>query len=273
MSSQSDLVRVTLAGVPISTWKRASAHQDAIQREFDIILADSNDESVPRQLLDLVEDLDTRFGGVASDTWGDLYEAAERGEVEVDLVFEVPTAAAPASRELASMLARADEYCLAGEDLLSLATPPDLVVFRDWFLSEFTRQIEDGSPPTSWAAYIDAAQETKQTAVTTTARNGSETIVFEGELDLMSAGGLRDQILARRSEADPSSLTLDMRALTFVDSVGVSLLVTTYRRLLEDGAQLHVILPERVRPVFEISGLVDVLQPQFVSDRQTPALD
>jgi anti-anti-sigma factor len=109
--------------------------------------------------------------------------------------------------------------------------------------------------------------------VTTSARIVSETFVFEGELDLMTAGGLRDQILARRSEADPSLLTLDMRALTFVDSVGVSLLVTTYKRLLEDGAQLHMILPERVRPVFEISGLVDVLQPQFVSDEQTPALD
>ena len=50
--------------------------------------------------------------------------------------------------ELRSTLAEADEFCRRGE-LLTLATPPEYVAFREWFLGEIVRQLE-GKPPTPW---------------------------------------------------------------------------------------------------------------------------
>ena len=52
--------------------------------------------------------------------------------------------------ELTGLLEEADDYCRRGE-LLTLATPPELVAFRNWYLGQVVEQI-DGRPPTPWAA-------------------------------------------------------------------------------------------------------------------------
>jgi hypothetical protein len=75
-------------------------------------------------------------------------------EVVDDLVYVVPREAAGASQALSALYDEADEHCRQGRDLLTLATPPDLVVFRHWFLQEFVRQAE-GRPPMSWPDYLD----------------------------------------------------------------------------------------------------------------------
>ena len=51
----------------------------------------------------------------------------------------------PPPVELPRTLAEADEFCRRGE-LLTLATPPEYVAFREWFLGEIVRQL-DGQPP------------------------------------------------------------------------------------------------------------------------------
>jgi hypothetical protein len=43
-------------------------------------------------------------------------------------------------------LAEASEFCRRGE-LLTLATPPEYVAFREWFLDEIARQL-GRNPPT-----------------------------------------------------------------------------------------------------------------------------
>jgi anti-anti-sigma factor len=57
------------------------------------------------------------------------------------------------------------------------------------------------------------------------------TIVLEGELDLANCGSLAAQ-LERETEGE---VVLDMSALEFIDSTGISLLVATHRRLNTDG--------------------------------------
>ena len=47
------------------------------------------------------------------------------------------------------MLDEADEYCRRGDHLLTLATPPEELRFRRWFISEFVDQV-NGAPPTPW---------------------------------------------------------------------------------------------------------------------------
>ena len=66
----------------------------------------------------------------------------------------MPPAIGPACVHLVDLLREADEYCRHG-DLLTMATPPEAVVFREWFLLEFAKQV-DGNPPTPWPEYAAA---------------------------------------------------------------------------------------------------------------------
>ena len=50
---------------------------------------------------------------------------------------------------LGAIFDEADDYCRAGEHLLSLATPPEALAFRKWFINEFVAQI-GGSAPVPW---------------------------------------------------------------------------------------------------------------------------
>jgi hypothetical protein len=50
---------------------------------------------------------------------------------------------------LCDLLDEADEFCRAGDRLLTLAAEPELVAFRHWYLGEFWKQVE-GAEPVSW---------------------------------------------------------------------------------------------------------------------------
>ncbi len=258
------LVQVVLLQVPIEIWQRASAHQEAIQREFDILMAELPTDSIPHQLAALISDLDVRFQGAGSSTWDDLHSAAKRGDSTIDLVFEVPLEAAAGARSLDEVLDKVDEFCRAGEHLLTLATPPELVSFRRWFLGEFSRQIDQGLPPStwSWSGPSEGALESEPADGSTTA--DARSILFEGDLDLATAGALRDEILAARSSG-ATSLVLDLTGVRFMDSVGLSLLVSAHNRLVEEGAEMQVLLPEQLRSLFEIAGLTESLRPEFLA--------
>lgn len=269
MKETAEHVRVTLLQLPVEVWQRALAHQEAIQREFAILSANLGQDSVPHQLVDLVTSLSASFAGVGDEARAQLYRAAEEGRQEIDLLYTVPRSAAAASKELASMLDRADRFCREGEEMLTLVTPPELVAFRRWFLSEFSRQIDDGRDPLSWPEYERAQVEVDQDVSDRSVVSGTDSVVFEGELDLMTAGVLRDRILQSRSEEGSAVLELDLSGVTFVDSVGISLLVTAYKRMQDDGGDIRIILPERLRPLFEISGLVDLFAPRFVAAEET----
>ncbi|MDP9441273.1 MAG: hypothetical protein M3P34_03640 [Actinomycetota bacterium] len=47
------------------------------------------------------------------------------------------------------MLDEPDEFCRSGNQLLTLATPPELLAFRRWYLREFNAQLQ-GQPPLPW---------------------------------------------------------------------------------------------------------------------------
>jgi anti-sigma B factor antagonist len=193
--------------------------------------------------------------------------ASERGNEHIDLVFEVPEETVEGVRQLDAMMDTVDEYCRDG-DLLTLATPPDLVEFRRWFLGEFVRQIGHGEPPRSWDSFHRGGLDTSDPprgrtggVIGAGARDDGK-IMFEGDLDLASAGLLREEIVVRRSSG-ATSLVIDLTRVEFIDSVGLSLLVTAFNRAREDGAELSLVLPSHLRRVFEISGLVELLDPKF----------
>ncbi len=84
-------------------------------------------------------------------------------------------------------------------------------------------------------------------------------IVVSGELDFHSAPELRNRILAVFNEGT-NRLVLDMGALEFIDSSGLSVIIAGFKRFKERGGELKLrSLTDRTRKVLEISGLSRVL--------------
>ncbi len=149
------LVAVRLIGLPLPIHARAQEHGDALTREFRLIaghLAEhpaDGGPAVPRRLVELVTALSQRYSGFTVEQEDAIEAAIAAGTPSIDLTFLVPASAAGAATALGAMLDEADEYCREGKHLLTLATPPDLVAYRRWYLDEFVRQAA-GQPPTPW---------------------------------------------------------------------------------------------------------------------------
>ena len=147
------LVTVELHRLPVELQARAGEHAQELQREF-VLIAEGlqhgeGASALPRRLLDLVDTLQRRYGGFTVDQEDTLDRALRDGVPTLDLTFAVPPDAAEAAVALGAMLDEADEYCREGRHLLTLATPPDLVAYRRWYLEQFVDQIA-GHPPTPW---------------------------------------------------------------------------------------------------------------------------
>lgn len=153
MSTDSDLklVDVHLIGFPIPVFLRAQEHSDALMREFSLILL-SEDHDVPRRLLALIEELSDQYTQMTVETDRVRDEAVERGDDSIDLTYRVPAAVAPAARHLGELYEEADAYCRSGEHLLTMASTPDVVRFRRWFLDQFVDQAA-GKAPVAWRDY------------------------------------------------------------------------------------------------------------------------
>jgi hypothetical protein len=148
----SELVSVSILGMPLEVMQRASEHSDELLREFALIREDHSDH-VPARLLALIEDLRGRFGSFSEGPRQAMQAALERGDATIDLHYQVPPAVAAAARQLGNLLDEADEFCRSG-DLLTLATQPEGVAFRHWYLDEFQRQV-GGLPPRPWTSTLD----------------------------------------------------------------------------------------------------------------------
>jgi hypothetical protein len=152
VSDTGDLVEVHLIGLPPLLARQTSQHFDELRREF-LHLASSDEalrHDVPGRLLALSEEVRTRFAGFGDANSELMEEAADRGDESIDTTYQLPAAAGPAAAQLDDLLDEVDEYCEAGEYLLTLKTPPDALVYRKWFLRQFADQVA-GAAPTSFA--------------------------------------------------------------------------------------------------------------------------
>ncbi len=151
-----DLIEVRLPGMALGAYRRSSEYHDELFREFALITETRREDShgadgVPARLLALIADLTARFAGFTAAPTASLQAALDRDDEHVDLIYLVPPEVAAACEELDRMLDQSDAFCRAG-DLLTLATPPDVVAFRKWFLGEFVAQVA-GVEPTPWPRY------------------------------------------------------------------------------------------------------------------------
>lgn len=148
-----ELVEIRIVDMPLDVYRETSEHSDELMREFMLIREREADEdgsrTVPKRLLELVDQLTGQYAMFTSAQQAELGEALERGDQVITLLYRVPASVGQACIDLDHLLDEADEFCRAGAELLTLATPPRAVAFRKWFLVEFIRQI-GGAAPMTW---------------------------------------------------------------------------------------------------------------------------
>ena len=144
------LVQVQFLNAPVRLMFKSNQHSQELMREFALIQLsdDSARQDVPARLLEVVDRHRRQFSTLSFRRTDELAEAIEQGSRHIDMEIDVPPTARRAAVEMLTTLAEADEFCRRGE-LLTLATPPEYVAYREWFLGEIVRQL-DGNPPTPW---------------------------------------------------------------------------------------------------------------------------
>lgn len=90
-------------------------------------------------------------------------------------------------------------------------------------------------------------------------------VVLSGELDLSGTPRLKQELtralerLARGGDM-PVRLVIDLQELTFIDSSGIHVLITTKRRCSQHGIELSLQLGEtQVRRVLSLAGVAEFL--------------
>lgn len=149
--SDDELVTVHVQGFPLQVHGRAQQQSAEMRREFQLILGQEavHPGSVPARLLDISNALSGRYSGFTEEQERQIEEGIESGAERLDdLVFRVPADVREAVEQLGAVLDEADEWCRQGK-MLVLATPPDLVIYRNWYLQEFARQAA-GEAPRPW---------------------------------------------------------------------------------------------------------------------------
>jgi hypothetical protein len=144
------LVQVQFINAPVRLMFKSNQHSQELMREFALIQLsdDSAKQDVPARLLQVVDRHGKHFSALAFRRTDELAEAIAQGSRHIDMEIDVPPTARRAAVEMLTTLAEADEFCRRGE-LLTLATPPEYVAYREWFFGEIVSQL-DGNPPTPW---------------------------------------------------------------------------------------------------------------------------
>lgn len=84
----------------------------------------------------------------------------------------------------------------------------------------------------------------------------ARTLALVGELDMANAATLATEL--EQAEVDGAeTITVDMRALEFIDSTGIAVLVAAHRRANADGQRLAFIRSQAtgVQRVMDVTGL------------------
>jgi hypothetical protein len=152
-----EMVTVEIIGLPIPVQSQAQEQVDELTREMALIAEGmrqrGDDGALPHRLVSLVEQLSGRYSMFTAEQEKQLTDAMAGGAESVDLTYRLPASAVHAARDLSDILDEADDYCRAGQHLLTLATPDELVRYRRWFLDQFIDQAA-GAAPVSWADYV-----------------------------------------------------------------------------------------------------------------------
>ncbi len=116
-SEATQLHDVHLLRLPVAIHAQAQEHGAELLREMYLLslqLREEGTHHVPVRLTELVEVLGNQFGGLTTAQEVSLDAAIADGLDEIDLTYQLPVEAGPATSALGSLLDEADEFLLAG---------------------------------------------------------------------------------------------------------------------------------------------------------------
>lgn len=146
------LVPVHLVGLPLDLAARSTEYHEGLVRELMIITLDTRHERIiPTGLKQLIDGLRGRLAAFTASPSQDVARAVAEGAATLDVQLNVPAEVADEMAALDRLLDQADDYCRAGEHLLTLAAPTEIKAYRKWLLAQFTTQIMGGAQPLPWA--------------------------------------------------------------------------------------------------------------------------
>ncbi len=143
--------RVVLLGCPVAASLRQDEHLDELIRELQLLAADQ-DQPRSRQV---AQELRGLLAGPAHARHlgrRTALDAAAAGLATVDIEMAMPREAAGAVLRLQELVSEADRLC-ESEQLLTLASSPELRRLRAWLTHEVAGQLGEDAPPESWPAW------------------------------------------------------------------------------------------------------------------------
>jgi anti-anti-sigma factor len=251
-------VQLELLNFPVDRFQRARQHAAAVQRELDVLRVEgARAGRLPRRSDEIIADLDTRFTGYRATMDmldGLVAQGTDYADVQIPVLGD-PEERATAVQALADLLDEMDAYCEAGDQLLTVVTPPDLRVFRAWLFAEVIGQLR-GATPTAW----QERGAPSDTAPSSAEPTGGEPLILResGSLDLGDAARLREALQSAFTTTS-SDVIVDLTEVDFVDSVILSVFVTAHKRFVAADRNLALVVPPGVLRVFELTGLIGVL--------------
>lgn len=251
------LVTVRLVGLPLDLHRRTQEHHDTLRRELAFVESAQVPQAAPAGLQALTGVLRQRFSSYTEAQTAALERAVAAGEATLDLEYEVPDDVATACEQLGAILDELDGFCRDGE-LLTLVSPPECVAYREWFLGQFVAQVRDGAEPIPWSAVAPAPAPVAGPPEVV-GLGAPERLAVGGDLDLETAPALRGRILGALDQGH-RRLEIDLDGCAFVDSTGLSLLLTTAQRCAEDGGWLRVVnAGGQVEELLDYAGVRELL--------------
>jgi anti-sigma regulatory factor (Ser/Thr protein kinase) len=142
---------VRLADCPVEMGLRQDRHLDELIRELQ--LADAGEDTPSKELAEVIAGL--LHGQAHARHMGRraALEAAAAGLEHTDIDMTMPAEAAEHVVQLHRAVGEADALC-AQRELLTLASPPDVVSLREWMTHEIVHQIRYGEPPVPYAQWL-----------------------------------------------------------------------------------------------------------------------
>ena len=253
-------MQLELLNFPVDRFERALQHAAGVQRELDVLRVDAERAGhMPRRMDDVFADLDSRFTGyrVTMDTLAGLVqEGTDHADVTIPVLGDGEERAT-AIEALRDLLDEIDAYCESGEELLTVVTPPDLLEFRRWLFDEVIGQLR-GAPPHAWKAATSSAVAAPVATGSPDESDRPIVVRESGPLDLGAAPRVREAIQSAFTSGD-GDVVVDIAAVDFVDSVILSVFVTAHKRFAAADRTVTFLVPARLMPLFELTGLLGVL--------------
>jgi len=159
MTAPEDLFEMRLLQVPLVLRERSRQHGAELLREMELIslgrAAGTTQHELPQRLLELAQELERLYGPYVAANTDELDKALDRGdETMAEVVYRLPRASLALVKHVDDILREVDDYLRAGQELLTLAPPADVVAYREWVSSEIQRQAA-GEPPTPWPVFLE----------------------------------------------------------------------------------------------------------------------